>query len=80
VPAYILAQSAGAFACVTATDLMVGLSAFSISTHARSGPAQMFREFIATFGLLIQQLNTVCVPHFFPRFVRERVGRNVALL
>jgi glycerol uptake facilitator-like aquaporin len=52
VPAYILAQLAGAFAGVTAAHLMFGLSAFSISTHARSGPAQMFSEFIATFGLI----------------------------
>jgi len=51
-PAYILAQLAGAFAGVTATHLMFGLSVFSISTHARSGPAQMLSEFIATFGLV----------------------------
>jgi glycerol uptake facilitator-like aquaporin len=51
-PAYILAQLAGAFAGVTAAHLMFGLSVFSISTHARSGSAQMFSEFIATFGLM----------------------------
>jgi glycerol uptake facilitator-like aquaporin len=31
---------------------MFGLSVFSISTHVRSGPAQMLSEFIATFGLM----------------------------
>jgi len=51
-PAYILAQLAGAFAGVTAAHLMFGLSVLSVSTHARSGPAQMFSEFIATFGLI----------------------------
>jgi len=52
VPAYILAQTSGAFAGVTVAHLMFGLSAFSISTHVRSGAAQVFSEFIATFGLL----------------------------
>jgi glycerol uptake facilitator-like aquaporin len=51
-PAYILAQLAGAFGGVAAAHLMFGLSVFSISTHARSGPAQMLSEFIATFGLM----------------------------
>jgi glycerol uptake facilitator-like aquaporin len=51
-PAYILAQSAGAFAGVAIAHLMFGLPIISISTHARSGPAQIFSEFIATFGLL----------------------------
>jgi glycerol uptake facilitator-like aquaporin len=31
---------------------MFGLSAISASTHGRSGPAQLFSEFVATFGLL----------------------------
>jgi protein-tyrosine-phosphatase len=31
---------------------MFGLPLFSISQHARSGPAQFFSEFIATFGLM----------------------------
>jgi glycerol uptake facilitator-like aquaporin len=51
-PAYMLAQLTGAFAGVAAAHLMFGLSVFSASTHARSGPAQMFSEFIATFGLM----------------------------
>ena len=51
-PAYILAQLAGAFAGVGVAHLMFGLPLFSPSVHARSGPAQMFSEFVATFGLL----------------------------
>jgi glycerol uptake facilitator-like aquaporin len=51
-PAYILAQLAGAFAGVAAAHVMFGLPLFSISTHVRSGAAQFFSEFVATFGLL----------------------------
>jgi glycerol uptake facilitator-like aquaporin len=51
-PAYIAAQLAGAFAGVATAHLMFGLTLFSASTHVRSGPAQLFSEFIATFGLL----------------------------
>ena len=51
-PAYIAAQIAGAFTGVAAAHLMFGLTLFSASTHPRSGPAQLFSEFIATFGLL----------------------------
>lgn len=51
-PAYIVAQMAGALAGVVTAHLMFGLSVFSASTHVRSGPAQMFSEFVATFGLL----------------------------
>jgi glycerol uptake facilitator-like aquaporin len=51
-PAYILAQLAGAFAGVAAAHLMFGMPLFAASTHARSGPAQIFSEFVATFGLL----------------------------
>jgi glycerol uptake facilitator-like aquaporin len=52
VPVYIAAQIAGAFAGVGAADLMFGLPIFFASRHERSGPAQLFSEFIATFGLL----------------------------
>lgn len=51
-PAYLLAQLAGAFAGVAAAHLMFGLPLFAASTRARSGPAQIFSEFLATFGLL----------------------------
>src|SRR3981189_338687 len=52
VPAYIAAQGAGAFAGVAAAHLMFGEPVFAASRHARSGGAQMFSEFVATFGLL----------------------------
>lgn len=51
VPVYIAAQLAGAFAGVGAAHWMFGIS-FSASTQVRSGPAQLFSEFFATFGLL----------------------------
>ena len=51
-PAYIVAQLAGAFAGVAVAHLMFGLSVYAVSAHSRSGPAQVFSEFIATFGLL----------------------------
>ena len=51
-PAYIVAQIAGAFAGVATAHLMFGLALFSASTHVRTGPAQLFSEFIASFGLL----------------------------
>lgn len=50
--AYIAAQVTGAFAGVAVAHLMFGLSVFSVSIQARSGAAQVFSEFIATFGLL----------------------------
>jgi glycerol uptake facilitator-like aquaporin len=52
MPAYVLAQLAGAFTGVATAHLMFGLPLFSVSTRVRSGPAQCFSEFIATFGLL----------------------------
>jgi glycerol uptake facilitator-like aquaporin len=51
-PIYLLAQFTGAIAGVAAAYLMFGLNLFSLSAHPRSGPAQLFSEFIATFGLL----------------------------
>jgi glycerol uptake facilitator-like aquaporin len=51
-PAYILAQVSGAFAGVAGAHWMFGLATFSVSVKVRSGGAQIFSEFIATFGLL----------------------------
>jgi len=50
--AYIGAQMAGAIAGVAAAHLMFGEPLLLASTHARHGAAQLFSEFIATFGLL----------------------------
>jgi len=52
VPVYVAAQIVGAFAGVAAAHLMFSQPVFSASQHVRSGSAQLFSEFIATFGLL----------------------------
>jgi glycerol uptake facilitator-like aquaporin len=52
VPAYVGAQVLGAFCGVAAAHLMFGERLFFASHHARSGSAQLFSEFVATFGLL----------------------------
>jgi glycerol uptake facilitator-like aquaporin len=52
VPIYLAAQTTGAFAGVAAAHLMFSQPVFSASQHVRSGGAQLFSEFIATFGLL----------------------------
>ncbi len=52
VPAYVAAQLVGAFAGVAAAHAMFGVPLFAASQHVRSGPAQMWSEFVATFGLL----------------------------
>ncbi len=52
VPGYVVAQLAGAFAGVGAAHVMFELPLFFASRHARQGHAQMFSEFVATFGLL----------------------------
>lgn len=51
-PHYVVAQIAGGISGAIAANVMFGLSAVSISRHARSGPAQVFSEFVATFGLM----------------------------
>ena len=52
VPGYVAVQIVGAFAGVAAANIMFELPPFFASRHARQGPAQMFSEFVATFGLL----------------------------
>lgn len=52
VPAYVTAQIIGAFAGVAVAHLMFGKPLFFVSRHVRSGGAQLFSEFVATFGLL----------------------------
>ena len=49
---YVVAQITGAFAGVAAAHVRFEAPLFFASRHARSGPAQMFSEFVATFGLL----------------------------
>ena len=50
--AYIAAQMVGAFAGVAAANVMFELPVFFASQKIRTGGAQWFSEFVATFGLL----------------------------
>jgi glycerol uptake facilitator-like aquaporin len=52
VPGYVAAQMFGALAGVAAAHVMFEEPLFSASRHVRAGGAQIFSEFIATFGLL----------------------------
>jgi len=52
VGGYIVAQCAGAILGVWAAHLMFGAPLLMLSTTTRSGPPQIFSEFVATFGLL----------------------------
>ena len=53
VPMLVIGQLLGAVAGVASAHLMFGEPLFSASTHVRAGGAQIFSEFIATFGLLV---------------------------
>jgi len=50
--AYMLVQIAGGICGAIAAHLMFRLPYISFSHHIRSGPAIVFSEFVATFGLL----------------------------
>lgn len=52
VPAYVVAQLAGAFAGVALAHAMFDVPLFTVSRHARSGGGQLASEFTATFGLV----------------------------
>ncbi len=72
--AYVGAQLAGAFAGVAAANVMFGEPVFFQSQHVRSGGAQMFSEFIATFGLL----GVIhCCARFRPIIVPFAVGAYI---
>jgi glycerol uptake facilitator-like aquaporin len=49
---YVPAQCLGGIGGAVAAHVMFRLPLISISQHARAGSAQLFSEFIATFGLL----------------------------
>lgn len=61
VPAYLAAQCLGAIAGVWIAHLMFGEPLLQVSTKLRSGPALMFSEVVATFGLLTTIFG--CVRH-----------------
>jgi glycerol uptake facilitator-like aquaporin len=52
LPAYLVAQVVGAFAGVAAANVMFELPVFFASDKIRQGSAQLFSEFVATFGLM----------------------------
>ena len=68
---YVLAQIAGGLAGALAAHAMFELPLIQISETARSGPAQWFAEWVATFGLVATILATV---RFRPDAVAYAVG------
>jgi glycerol uptake facilitator-like aquaporin len=70
--AYIAIQIFAAVVGVYVAHLMFGLPVFEISTKLRDGTAQVFSEFVATFGLMATILGAM-------RFCRERVAALVGL-
>lgn len=52
VPAYMASQIVGGIVGASVAHLMFGLPLYTFATHARDGKAQVFSEFVATFGLL----------------------------
>ncbi len=52
VPGYVIAQCVGGVCGAVVAHLMFGVPWYSVSNHARHGSAQVFSEFVATFGLL----------------------------
>jgi glycerol uptake facilitator-like aquaporin len=51
-PHYLVAQVLGGITGAVVAHLMFALPVISPSHHARSGPPQVFSEFVATFGLV----------------------------
>ena len=51
-PHYVVGQVLGGITGAVVAHLMFALPAISLSRHVRSGPHQVFGEFIATFGLV----------------------------
>ena len=52
VPGYVTVQVVGAFVGVATAHLMFAHPLFALSSHSRTGTAQLVSEFVATFGLL----------------------------
>ena len=49
---YIIAQCVGGLTGAATAHLMFSLPFYSVSQHARTGSAQIFSEFVASFGLM----------------------------
>jgi glycerol uptake facilitator-like aquaporin len=52
VPGYVAGQVTGAGLGVWTAHAMFGVRVLMLSVHARAGAAELFSEFVATFGLL----------------------------
>ena len=52
VPGYVTVQVVGAFVGVATAHRMFAHPLFALSSHSRTGTAQLLSEFVATFGLL----------------------------
>ena len=74
-PSYVISQIVGGAAGTVMAHLMFGLRAISLSHRVRSGPAQVFSEFVATFGLLGV---IFCCSRFRPNATAYAVGSYIA--
>ena len=74
VPYYLGAQFLGAFTGVAIAHVMFSQALFSTSIRVRQGAAQVFAEFIATFGLLAVVLGCA---RFRPSVVAFAVGAYI---
>jgi glycerol uptake facilitator-like aquaporin len=72
---YAVVQIAGCIAGAWTAHLMFGLPVVQVSTHLREGPAQMFSEAVATFGLVATILASV---RFRPALTPACVGLYIA--
>lgn len=69
--AYVGAQLIGALGGAWAAHLMFEVPVFEISAKLRDGPAQMFSEFVATFGLIATIAGAI---RYRPAWVAALVG------
>ena len=60
---YTVAQIVGGIAGTVAAHLMFALPVVELSLHARTGGAQWFAEFVATFGLIVTILAGIRFQH-----------------
>jgi glycerol uptake facilitator-like aquaporin len=68
---FAVAQLAGGCFGTLAAHAMFDLQLLQLASKARSGPAQWFAEFVATFGLLVTILGSI---RFRPDFVASSAG------
>jgi glycerol uptake facilitator-like aquaporin len=73
-PVYLASQVAGALVGVASAHLMFGLPLFFASNHPRHGAAQLWSEFVATFGLIFV---IWCCSRFRPSATAYAVGAYI---